>query len=268
MKRKRSYLWGCAIGLSVLWSSGPSAADTTFLASSGSTLYRATDTGGLEIFELPDAGLLRALHRNPITGEVLAIADGNGSSAVTVYTVENPFAGTPTLVEFTQLSQLYGSLTQIDHTYYAFSRGDLYSLGLADPANPVEKYVGYTGVAGTAGSGFDPATRTLYMMSNVTDRLYTVDPATAAVSPIGTGLSVDLSNAGAEWFDGHFYAAAHNSVSGDFEIGEIDVESGIYAPLITLIADSDPISVGLTVVPEPAGLFLLLAGIGVWIRRR
>jgi len=226
----------------------PAGAGEIYLASSDDTLYRVTEDRSIESWEFPDIGGLRAMHRDPATGEILVLADMLGPA--TVYILNNPVSGTPTLTEYAALSRLYGTMTQIGDSYYGFSYGDLYRVDLSDPANPVETYIGTTGVGGTGGAAYDPDSDTLYMASYQTEMLYTVDPATAAITPVGD-MGISSAGLGAEWFDGGLFVAAQNLSTGNVEIGTLDVATGEYSLLFTLASGADSYATGLTVVPEP-----------------
>jgi hypothetical protein len=251
------------LGLASVWA----RADTTYLASSFETLYRVTEGGGTESFDFDVK--LRGMHHDASTGDTLVLGDAGGSAPATVYMLGNAVSGTPTLTQYCNLSRDYGSLTQIGSTFYAFSADELYILDLSDPSNPVETYIGSTGVGANGGAAYDPDSETLYMVSySDIDSLYTVDPNTGGATPIGSGLGVDSGGYGAEWFGGQVFAAAQNHTSGDFEIGTVDVVSGLYSATITVSAGgAADVATSLTVIPEPATLGLLLVACVALSRR-
>jgi hypothetical protein len=257
----------CAPSVLVLCGSSAYAKEITFVATTLNTMYRATESGGAEFFEFPDYDTLRAVHRDLATGEVSVFVDPGDGASATVYRMENAFSGTPSLVYYTSLTNYYGSVTQIADVYYAFSDGALYTLDLHDPANPVEDYVGDTGLSHTQGAAYDPVSDVLYVLSSTSDQLYAVDPATAIATPIGAeGLSVDLGPLGAEWFDGRLFLAAHNLETGLFEIGELD-DAGMYVSLFALAEGLLPRGTGLTVIPEPGMISLIVLGGLLAVRR-
>jgi hypothetical protein len=244
-------------------------ADTVYLASSFETLYRVKLGEDIESWDFPGIKL-RGMHYDPGADQVFGLGDDGGDSApATVYTLQNPVDGTPALVAYSQLSHHYGSLTQIGDTFYGFSHADLYGVDLSDPAYPVETYVGTTGVLGAAGAAYDPVSGTLYMMSykEFDDALYTVDPDTAAATLVGYP-GIDAYDLGAEWFDGGLFAAVQNGSTGYFEIGEVSAVTGHYSVLTTVASGADYVATGLTVIPEPTSLALLLAGCLGLLRRR
>lgn len=243
--------------------------DITYLASSLETLYRVTPGEPLESWDFPGIKL-RGMHYQTATREVLVLGDGGGGGArTTVYNLENPVAGTPTLTEYTRLSRQYGSMTQIGQTFYAFSGDELYALDLSDPTEPVETFIGHTGVRGAGGAAYDPASDTLYMMSyrGLDDALYTVDPDDATTLQVGR-LGIDALGLGAEWFDGQLFAAAQNASSGYFEIGTVDYETGPYSTEIRVAQGVAEQATALTVIPEPSVLGLFATAEIVLLRRR
>jgi hypothetical protein len=242
--------------------------DTVFLTSSYETLYRVTPERAVESWQFPGIKL-RGMHRDAVTGEIYVMGDEGPDTAATVYMLHNPISGTPTLSEYCPLSRLYGTLTEIGGTFYAFHRSTLYALDLSDPANPVETYLGDPGIWGAAGSGYDPSTDTFYMMSfRHGDGLFTVDRGTASASLVGF-FGIDAADLGAEWYDGHLYAAMQNSSSGHLEIGLVDPASGGYSPLYTVASNVGAVATGLTVIPEPSTSgVVLLACLGFFYARR
>jgi hypothetical protein len=235
-------------------------AEVVYLASSYETLYRVTPEREIESFEFDVK--LRAMHRSTLTGEIFVFADEGGAGAPsTAYKLNNPVAGTPSLTSYASLSHQYGTVTQIGDCLYGFSSGDLYGIDLSDPANPLETYIGTTGLTRTAGAGYDPDSDTLYTVSyaGTLDRLYVVDPATAAATLVGV-LGINGYDYGAEWFAGQLYVAAQNGSSGSLEIGTVNVLNGLYSSMLTIADGASYVATGFTAIPEPTSLILLLVG--------
>jgi hypothetical protein len=217
----RSLLLGSIILTSIATTA---KADVTYLASSLETLYRMTPGGSVESRDM--AVRLRAMHRPSTTGVLYVLGDQGGGGPATVYTLENAVSGTPALEAYANLTQFYGSLTGIGDEFYAFKTGDLYTLDLSDPNNPIETLIGTTAIDATAGAAYDPLNGMLYMLSYATDALYTINPATAAATLVGS-VGIDALDFGAEWFEDELYAAVRNAASGLLEIGTVDVTSGL-----------------------------------------
>ncbi len=243
-------------------------AETVYLASSFETLYRVTPEREIEIFDFDVK--LRAMHRDTSTGDIFVLADEGGAGApATVYTMNNPVSGTPTLTEYSVLSRQYGSVTRIGTCFFGFSSGAFYEIDLADPTNPIETYIGSTGVDNTAGAAYDPDSDTLYMVSydGPNDRLYIVDPATADATLVGH-LGINGYDYGAEWFGDEMFVAAQNGSTGNLEIGTVDVASGLYSSMMTIADGAAYTATALTIIPEPGTAGLLLLGCFGVLRRR
>jgi hypothetical protein len=243
----------------------PTQADVTYLASSFETLYRVTPERSIETWNM--GTIMRAMHRSSTAGTIYVMADVGGDADESLYTLNNALSGTPSLSYRATLNNHYGSMTGFDDQFYAFSYGDLYSIDVSDPYNPVETFIGPTGLGGgSAGAAYDPVGDVLYVLSRITDSLYSVDPLTAETTLVGA-FGIDTDDLGGEWFDGQLYAAAQNLTSGSFEIGTIDHTSGAYAPLYSVASGASDVATGLTVIPEPATLGLLLVA-GLTFARR
>lgn len=251
------------LAVAVAFPCASALADLTFLTSVDTTIYRVSEEGDLEGF--PFDKYFHAMHRDTSTGTIYVLGNDGGGTPQTVYTLSNPVSGTITLTPFSDLFQQYGSITQIDDLIYGFHGGGFWTIDLSDPGNPVETFVGSTGVIGTGGAAYDPVAKTLYMLSYDTDSLYTVDPDTGSPTLVG-GLGITFGGCGAEWFAGQMYAGLCNTTSGNFEIGTVDVVSGLYSTLIT-VGDLWGVT-GMTIVPEPTTLGLLLVGGLVLLSRR
>jgi hypothetical protein len=242
--------------------------DDVYLASSEYTLYRVLpDRESFEIESFEMEYKMRGMHYDAASDTVYVTSNPYGTVPATIYLLENAVSGTPVLTYYASLSQRYGSMTMIGEYFYGFDRGDLYRLDLSDPDNPIEEFIGVTGVVYTAGAAYDPVGETLYMISCDTDTLYEVSPETAEVTPIG-GLGVDALDCGAAWYAGNLYTALQNDDSDWIEIGLVDTGSGVYSCLMGLEYGSGPgRATGLAIIPEPAGILMLLGAAG-WIRRR
>ena len=241
-------------------------ADATYLTSSYETLYRVNPERGIESW---DMGLkMRAMHQSLSTGTIYVMADAGGGADEKLYTLANGMSGTPTLDYCARLSNHYGGVVGIGEMLYAFSYGDMYSIDVSDPFNPIETHIGTTGLgSGSAGAAYDPDTGTLYLLSYATDSVYTVDPATAEATLLGA-LGIEIGEVGAAWFGGQLYAATQNFTANSFEIGTIDVASGAYSTYYHVADGASEVATALTIIPEPTTLLLLLGAGLVAVRRR
>jgi hypothetical protein len=227
------------------------------------SIYRISEEGDMEGFSFDK--YFYAMHRDLATGVVYALGNNGHVTPHTVYTVNNPGSGTMTLTQFSQLSQHYGSFTQIGDMFYGIHSDELWEIDLSDPGHPSETLIGGTGVGDDGGSAYDADNNVLYMMSDDTDSLYSLDPDTGLASFVGH-LGISVGSCGAEWLDGMLYTGLENHSSGTYEIGTVDMDTGLYSNLLTL-GSYDAIT-GMTVIPEPGTLGLLVAGGLVIARRR
>ncbi len=245
--------------------------DITYLATQFETLYRLVpDRDGiglsLETFDL--GRRVRGLHYEG--GTVFGIASEPENPGADFVIIDNAVNGVPSVSEIARLDRPYGGITKVGDLFYGFSGGGttLYSIDMSDPENPVEKFIGENSVSGNDALAYDSTTDTLYAMSKNTDTLYEVDRATAALTYIGH-LGINGWSVGAEWFDDHLYMAVQNGTSGDFEIGEVDTETGVYGNVFTLAeGGADYVATGLAIVPEPATAILLVTVVFAISRRR
>ena len=253
----------CALALLAV---APANAELTYLSAIGTSLLRCTEEGAPVTYSISGIGDIYAMCRNPSTNEVLAIS--TDPSGGVVHRIDNAFSGTPTVTPIATLARRYGTISEINGTLYALQDGTLYELDLSDPGNPGENVIGYTGIDGTGGSGYDPTTNTWYVTSTSDDKLYTVDPLTAASVELGS-FGVDLGTQGAEWFDGALHVMTQNNGSGSVEIGTLDMTNGTYTRSFDLIpGGGDIISGAMTVIPEPTTALLLAIGLVAIARRR
>ena len=239
-------------------------ANPIFLASYGDEIYRCTDTWS-ESFDVGDD--IYAMHTDLDTNEVFALGRPFAATEMTVYKVQNPASGTLSLTPYSSTSQHYGSVTKIGGLFYGFNSGNLYSIDLSDPLNPVESLIGDSGISNNGGSAYDPTTDTFYMVSPDDDTLYEVDYTTAAATPVGA-LGVDLSNLGMEWWENQLYIVMRNLTSSGYELGTLDTDTGAYTYDFTIRPGFSNAPSALAVIPEPASLSLFVCVLMLSIYRR
>ena len=252
----------CAL---VLATAAPANAEVTYLSAIGTNLVRCTDEGAPITYSMSGINDIYAMCRMPSNSEVLAVS--TASFGATVYRVDNAWSGTPALTSVATLGRRYGTIAEVDDTLLGLADGYLYEIDLSDPGTPVETLIGNTGIDGTGGSGYDPATKTWYVGSTADDKLYTVDPLTAAATEIGS-FGLDLGTQGMEWYDGQLHVMTQNNASGSVEIGTMDTTSGKYMYSFDLISGGGNIVSGALAIPEPASALLLVCGLLIAGRRR
>src|SRR5215468_7811238 len=97
-----------ALAVSLIVTS-PAVATDTFLVSSFDTLFRLGPGLPTESFTLTP--YLRALYRDPATGLAYAVQDSGGAATfATIYRINNPESGTPSLSQFAVLQHRYGTI--------------------------------------------------------------------------------------------------------------------------------------------------------------
>lgn len=265
MFRISSVYVACAL---VTVASSAFAGSPIFLASNNLSLIRATNENDIETFF---TGLEIRGSRGTPSGDVLAVVDVRDPVDPTVsalYSIGNAASGTPSLDELAILDQWYAAVTEIDDLFYGYTTNSrLYAIDVTDPQNPVETFIGNLGIGHIGGAAYDPNSDTLYMVSNETDSLYIVDPSDASTSLVGN-FGVDSLTTGAEWYDGQLYVSMNNATADEFQVGTLDVSTGDYSSLLTLVEGAEDVSTSLAIVPEPATIVLLLATGGLCARRR
>lgn len=267
----------CAVVMIVATSAGiarTARADTTYLATQHETLFRfIPERGGpgasLETFDV--GRRVTGLHYDAQTGVVYGIAIEGPGGPVDFVEISNAISGVPSLNVVASLSQTYGGVTQVGELFYGFHNNgaELYSIDVSDPDNPVETYIGEDFYAGNDALAYDPVTDTMYSVSKFAEALLEVDYLTGDLTYIGTLGLGDANSVGAEWFEGQMYMAVQNGDSTDFEIGQIDVATGIYTRMFTLSeGTADYVATALAIVPEPATAALVTVVALALARRR
>lgn len=247
------------------------AADTVYLATSGSTLYRASRGGSVETFSLADD--ITCLINAP-GGEVFAISSTEtGSGAYEAYRLVDYLTNSPSLVLVRDdLVNSYPAGTFVGGTFYAYRNGSR-NLVTYDFGTGVETEIGPSAPmqAPVGGATYDPATDTFYAVSRTDAALFTIDYAAGSGSPDATEvgpLGVSIFNMGIEFYAGSLFGAFQDTTNGRFVAGVIDPGTGGFSADTVLFAGTLDGSVGFAVVPSPASLALLGAGGLVLSRRR
>jgi hypothetical protein len=247
-------------------------ADTTYMVTHLETFYRITvsdETGGMTVETFDLGRRVRAMHYNAAEGVVFGIA-GTGTGASDLLIVENAVSGVPSLSHYASLELIYGGMTRIGDGFYGFADGgDLFSIDVSTPSNPIETRIGPTGVTGMGALAYDPVGEVFYGVSKLTERLYAIDPTNAGLAAIGH-VGISPADGGGEWFDNRMFMSMNNLDSGDFELGTVDVLTGLYTSMFAIEEGAAGFSgTGLAIVPEPATLMSLGAlALLVPMRRR
>jgi hypothetical protein len=255
---------GIVLAVTLAFPCAAALADLTFITSNDTTIYRVSEEGDVESFTFNK--YFHAMHRDTSTGTIYVLGNDGGGTPPTVYTLNNPVSGAITLTPLSDLSLQYGSITQIGDLFYGFRDSRLWTIDLSDSGDPVETLVGDTYVTNMGGSAYDPVGEALYMLSYDTDSLHLVDPDTGDATTVIGSLGISFGGCGAEWYAGQMYAGLFNVSSGAFEIGTVDVASGMYSSLLTIGTLTG--ATGITVVPEPTAGLIMICGFALALRRR
>ena len=245
-----------------------------FLAAHGRTLYRTTLGGPVETFTLADEVIGLAQRAD---GSIIATSPTpvEGGSTLELYTLDGVDSESPMLTSLaTSLDATYSAVEFIGDTLFAFKSNtdELYTIDLTDFS---EHLVGSTrlGTLHPGGAAYNPIADTLYLGENSTDSLYSVDynPGGDGADPLATlvgEFGVDSRLLGFDFFDGVLYGALEEMETRTFSIGSIDMQSGLFQPLLTLDQSAPGGSVALAVVPSPGSLALLAAAGLIPLSRR
>ncbi len=266
-----------AVGAALL--AGVAQGGPIFLITDDAVLYR-TDGLTVESFLLSDE--ITAMATGP-DGTIWATSqtDDDQDGNYELYRLMDPMGSNPTLQLWGDfLEGLTPTITFIGDTMYGHQKrpgqpldeGQLVSI---DTTRSAQNTVGATGLVGipTCGSGYDPATDTLYAVAGRPDAdLYTVDyglggggdPSATLVGSLGQ----QMRKHSGEFFDGTLYAGLEY-YTGELAIGSIDTATAQYTQMMIVTPHHTGGSIGLAVVPEPTSLALLgLGGLAVLRRRR
>lgn len=251
-------------------------ANTVFLASQGTTLYRFTESGTVKSFTMSDTIIGMAVDANGVvyaTSNVVGTPPGSE-----LYRLDNPGSANPTLTLLNgNLSRLYTSITFINGKLYGVQNFDNF-LTEIDLGTFAETPVGATGSMGTpdvrfGGLGFDAAGGKLYGVESQSakDGVYDIDWSLSnGPDPTATLIGAQGFNnesAGAEWVNGKLYAVINNVDTGDFEFGTINTGSGAFTAS-KVLGTSDFANTGLTAIPAPGVSGILALGGLAMLRRR
>jgi len=250
---------------------GAAAANPVFLATSGSTLFRASSGGGVATFALSDD--LVSMFRMP-NGEIWGVsATTSVNGTYEIYRLDGALSAAPSLTLLHDGFQAtYPGMTYANGFLYGFADGSQH-LDRIDPGTFAVSSVGPTGTISNGAAAHDAATDTFYGMSSNTNALYTIDYAlSGGPTPAGTlvgALGFDFQNHDADFVGGILYTAVQRNDNGAFEVGTISTIDGSYSFLMTLENLYTPGVVGMVVVPTPSTIAsIALAGLLVARRRR
>lgn len=239
------------------------ASAQTFLITQGSTLYRCSGSS-IQSFALS----------NQITGLTVVPSGssaGNlnggaqpGDGGNIAYRLDNPLT-TPSL---TQVGVMGGG----GNNSPCFANGSLYGVLLGvnfleyNTSTLAASNTWYTGVFGGSGGLVHNGGNNFLFVEGLTDSLYSYSPGGTA-SLVGS-LAIDLESSSMEAYGGVVYAALGRVDTGKVELGSISTITGVFSP-IAVIDNYAGGSLGLTVVPSPAGTSLLCSlSISILSRRR
>ncbi|MFG0259092.1 MAG: hypothetical protein ACF8LK_01960 [Phycisphaerales bacterium JB041] len=260
-------------GLVALAASTAAAQDTIYLATSGSTLYRAVQAEAAETFSLSDdiTSLLRAPN-----GDILGISPSeNGSGTFEIYRLLGALSSNPTLeLVSDSLPNSYPGATYVGDTLYGFRNGSrnlvTYDIGSGvetevGPAAPMQGPVG--------GAAYDRNTDTFYAVSRTDASLFSIDYRAGSGDPDATligSLGIGIFNMGLDYYEGSgsLYAAFEDTTNGQFVAGTVSTDTGLFMGDTILFDGALDGSVGFIVVPAPGVLAAFAAGGLVATRRR
>ena len=262
-------------------------AQTTFFASSGTTLYRTTTAGAVESFDLGVEMIGMAVTPN---GQIYVQEDLDGVGAAGIsrlWRLDNGFTANPTLTLLTDtLTNHHPTISATDNeTLYGFKNGSGGRVSRID-LTPVidDNTVAFNTVLGSVGgSAYDRNTGTFWVLDNdvsvqvptATNSLYTIDDLSPPnitdeiPSTLVGGLNVSSVSNGMEFYQGTLYVAIQNGTSGDYEIGTLNTSNGQYTFLKTLVpGGAERTDTALAVLPAPGTGMLLGMGLLAATRRR
>ncbi len=249
---------------------GGALAQPIYLATSGSTLYRAEQGGAAMTFALSDEINNLVLAPN---GDILAISGSEtGSGTFEIYRLVGALSNAPSLeIISDDLPNSYPAATFVGDTLYGYRNGSrmlvTYDIGTeieteVGPSAPMQGPIG--------GAAYDAATDTFYAVTRGDDSLFTVDYAAGGGSPDATlvgNLGIDVFNMGLDLYAGTLYAAFEDTTNNQFVVGTVSTATGMFTGDTVLFDGSLDGSVGFVVVPAPGVLAVFAAG-GLFASRR
>lgn len=254
----------------VVVAAGGALAQPVYLATSGSTLYRAEQGGAATTFALSDEINNLVLAPN---GDILAISGSEtGSDHFEIYRLVDALSNTPSLeIVSDDLPNSYPAATFVGDTLYGYRNGSR-MLVTYDIDTEVETEVGPSAPmqGPVGGAAYDAATDTFYAVTRGDDSLFTVDYAPGGGNPDATlvgNLGIDVFNMGLDLYSGTLYAAFEDTSNNRFVVGTVDTGSGLFTGDTVLFDGSLDGSVGFVVVPAPGVLAAFAAG-GLFASRR
>lgn len=247
-----------------------SAADPVFLTTTGSTLFRASSSGGVSSFPLSDDLVSMFTMPNGEIWGVSSTASVNGTFEL--YRLDGALSATPTLTLLHDGFQAtYPGMSYANGFLYGFADGSQ-NFDRIDPTTFAVSGVGQTGTFSNGGAAYDAATDTFWGTSSNTNALYTIDYSlSGGPDPTGTlvgALGFDFQNHDAEFYNGVLYATVQRNDNGAYEAGILSTVDGSFTTLVTIEAVYTPGVVGMVVVPTPSTLALVAFGGLVAARRR
>lgn len=263
-----------AVGLLAATAGAASAQDTIYLATSGSTLFRAVQADTAVSFTLSDE--ITNLVRSP-NGDILAISGSeNGSGTFELYRLVGALTNSPSLELIRDdLPSSYPGATFVGDTLYGYRNGSR-NLVTYDINTGIETEIGPSAPMNgpIGGAAYDPNSDTFYAISRGDASLFSIDylansgaPDATLLGPVG----FDVFNMGLDYFEGSgsLYAAIEDTTNNQFVVGTLSTDFGLFMGDTILFDGPLDGSVGFIVVPAPGALAAIaLGGLVVTGRRR
>ncbi len=252
---------------------GALAQPTIYLATSGSTLYRAEQGGTASTFALSDEINNLLLAPN---GDIFAISGSETNSGTfEIYRLVGALSNAPSLELISDsMPNSYPGATFVGDTLYGYRNGSR-MLVTYDIDTGVETEVGPSAPmqGPIGGAAYDPSSDTFYAVSRGDASLFTVDYAAGSGDPDATlvgSLGIGIFNMGLDYYSGSgsLYAAFQDTANGEFVVGTVSTETGQFMGDTVLFDGLLDGSVGFVVVPAPGVLAVCVAGGLFSVRRR
>jgi hypothetical protein len=245
------------------------AEDITYVVTKRGEMFRRDSAGNTQYHTMPHE--IFCLFQEASSGKVYGAGRASFSGPFQLFELTNPQAGAPNWVPLGNLGYNYGTITDINGTIYGLQDGNLLTIDLSDPTNPVETLLGQTGVTNTGASGYDPVTDTLYAISNDDDNLYIVDRQNVTSTSVGY-MGHDTVASGGEWYDDQFFIVTQNAFNNDTELGTVDLTTGAFTELFSVDPGAPSNGTSLLIIPglipEPGTIAMLSVALLFVGRRR